>query len=324
MQDKDEILNTIAAMCQQEAKGYKTCDFLYQQQQQQQDECATTTASGPLNTMMVEDDNNNNSEVACDPIDVDCRTKMAAWCYQVVDFCKFHRETVAIAMNLLDRFVACSQSADAKAARSDRKVYQLAAMTALYTAVKIHEPEAMDPKLVSTLSRGTYTPAQVEAMERQLLTALTWRVNPPTAMAFVRQYMQLLAPILPRDEFVQTTIYDLTKFQTELAVSEYDFLEVHPSVVAFCSLLNSLESVGVIDATSLEAMAHVLSQAIGLQGDVSEIQMWLYQAVVQEPTAQTMFATAAASAASPVQTTSQLEKMARQQSSEFSPRSIAA
>merc|ERR1712226_396506 len=93
-----------------------------------------------------------------DPDHMDSRKKMVAWCFQVVDFCKFQRETVSIAMNLLDRFMMTSQS---QVAKTDVKVYQLAAMTALYTAVKIHEPEVMDPKLISNLSRGVYQPEEV-------------------------------------------------------------------------------------------------------------------------------------------------------------------
>mmetsp|Transcript_34041 Transcript_34041/g.81834 ORF Transcript_34041/g.81834 Transcript_34041/m.81834 type:complete len:103 (+) Transcript_34041:2860-3168(+) len=33
---------------------------------------------------------------AAKPVDEDCRVKMCEWCYQVVDFCKFRRETVGI------------------------------------------------------------------------------------------------------------------------------------------------------------------------------------------------------------------------------------
>lgn len=308
-----ETRQTIRAMCQQESTGYKTCDFLYEGEPSSS--TSATRTCGGLN-------------ISIDAIDVDCRTKMVAWCYQVVDFCRFHRETVAIAINLLDRFVA-TPTAAATAAKADRKRYQLAAMTSLYTAVKIHEPEAMDPKLVSTLSRGTYQPHEIEAMEKQILDALTWRVNPPTAMAFVRQYMTLISnstssAVPALDEYTEATIHDLTKFQTELAVSEYDFLGVRPSVLAFCAFMNSLESVGILEGPSLESIASLLSLAIGLEGDVSEMQMWLYQAVVQEPAARNMLAIASAPIKSAEQKTSSSPTLSRQRSCEISPRSIAA
>ncbi|KAL7562621.1 hypothetical protein ACA910_002523 [Epithemia clementina (nom. ined.)] len=183
---------------------------------------------------------------------------MAAWCYQAVDFCKSHCNTVAIAMNLLYRFVACSKSADAKAARLDCKVYRLAAMTALYTAVKIHKPKAMNPN---------WCPCSV--------AALISRPSPSHHGTTTLDCPQVAGPS-SYGHGLCTTIYAgellallLTKFQTKSAVSEFVVLEFHPSEVAFCSLLNLLENVGVVNALSVEAVAHVLLQAIGLQGNVS-------------------------------------------------------
>ena len=77
---------------------------------------------------------------------------MAKWCCEIADFCKYKRETVAIAMNCLDRFMSTPVGHQILL---DRNAYQLASMTALYSAVKIHEQEAMDPNLVSSrLRRG--------------------------------------------------------------------------------------------------------------------------------------------------------------------------
>ena len=113
-------------------------------------------------------------------VDGECRAQMAAWCYQVVDFCHFRRETAAIAMSYMDRFMSISNQTD------DRSYYRLACMSSLYLAVKIHEASAMDPQFVAKLSHGAYAPKDIERMENVLLKALQWRVNPPTAMAFAR------------------------------------------------------------------------------------------------------------------------------------------
>jgi Cyclin, N-terminal domain/Cyclin, C-terminal domain len=302
--DVDATLTTLAAMCQQEETGYKTCPYLYQSQPPQS--CA---AIGP-------------AHAASDaPVDIDCRNKMAAWCYQVVDFCKFNRETVAISMNYLDRFMS-STTAGASVALQDRKVYQLVAMTTLYTAVKIHEPEAMDPKLVSTLSRGTYSPAQVEAMEASILPAIQWRLNPPTAMAFVRQFLDLL-PSNIIDSYQRDAVYDLSKFQTELAVSEYDFLSVRASIIGYCALMNALESVGVDDKT-LAYMSIVFSQACCLDGQsdtVFEVQNWLYKAVLNQPATHGFSIHSSNSASST--SLSDSKAIQRTSSIEVSPRSAA-
>jgi hypothetical protein len=286
----EETLYTLAAMRQQEESGYMTCDYLHQQQFE-----SPAVPNGPL-----------------DRVDVDCRNKMSAWCYQVVDFCKFNRETVSISMSYLDRYLMSPTGA---AALADRKLFQLAAMTCLYTAVKIHEPEAMDPKLVSSLSRGTYNKAQIEEMEASILGALQWRMNPPTSLAFARMFLELI----PDDVLCRTyrdTVYDLIKYQTELAVGDYNFVTTKASTIAFCALLNSLESVS-LDMKVSAQISFVLSTAIDVDARdqvLVQVQTYLYQAILQHPSALNNFSTPTVSTA----------KASRRLSVEVSPQSISA
>jgi Cyclin, N-terminal domain len=287
----DLTLSTIAAMRHQEKTGYVAEDWLHH------DEHAMSMCAGPLHAS----------------VDADCRNKMTSWMYQVVDFTRMHRESVAIAMNYLDRFLNTPEGHNAK---MDRTVYQLAAMTTLYTAVKIHEPEAMDPKLVSNLSRGAYTPQQIEAMESLILDAIQWRLNPPTALAFVRQFLDLIPEQLLSQQLRQTA-YDITKYQTELAVNEFEFITINASTVAYCAFMNALESVGV----SSRALCHiggVLSQAIGLNcydNQVIDVQNWLYESVMRQPAGGITMAHP-----TPVKPV----KASRRSSIEESPRSVSA
>lgn len=125
------------------------------------------------------------------PTDGRCRTKMALWCYQVMDYCNLSRSTVELAMNLLDRFISTSH-AMAYECLEDRSSYQLAAMTSLYTAVKTCEVEVMDPHIIATLSRGMCTEVDVVNMEQAILEAVGWRLCGPTASAAVDHLVQLL------------------------------------------------------------------------------------------------------------------------------------
>ena len=284
----EPTIETITAMLHQESTGYQTRDFLAQHEGLHLD------------------------------VDADCRTKMAAWCYQVVDYCKFSRESVEIAMNFLDRFVLTPSG---RAVLQDRSLFQLACMTALYTAIKINEPEALDPKTVSDLSKGCYTAQDVEAMERLILKALQWRVNPPTAMSFVRSFLELIPEsILP--EPLRTTAYDVAKFQTELAVSDFDFIPIKPSTVAFCSLVNALESMHMDDAVR-SYIGHMLAQTTGLDesnGMCRQIRACLFLAVVEnEPQiAETLMARTI-----PSETNKPAEQSASVVIMDGSPRSIA-
>merc|ERR1712176_707594 len=120
--------------------------------------------------------------------------------------------------------------------------YQLAAMTALYSSVKIHEQEAMDPNLVSTLSRGVHSPQAVEAMESKMLNAIQWKVNPPTAMSFMRSMIDLVPGHLMHP-CEKESVLDIAKFQIEMIVNEYDFCTINASSIAFACALNAIESV---------------------------------------------------------------------------------
>jgi hypothetical protein len=169
------------------------------------------------------------------PVDESCRSRMIEWCYEIVDSCKFSRETVAIAINYLDRFTHLSCET-----RDDRHLFQLACMTCLYTAIKIHEPQAMDPKAVSSLSRGIFSAQKIIDMEQKILAALRWRVHPPTAVAFVYHYLHIVPEkILSSSE--RSVIIELSKIQTELAVKDCLFVASKPSTIALVALRNALD-----------------------------------------------------------------------------------
>jgi len=211
----DQTLETIEAMRRQEEDhGYCVSDYLSELP------TITTTALDP-------------------PVDSSCRFTMAGWCNEIADFCNWERETVAIAMNCLDRFMSTPSGREVLL---DRNLYQLAAMTALYSSVKIHEQEAIDPDLVSTLSRGVHTAEAVEAMESKMLHAIQWRVNPPTAMSFVRMVINDLVPDHLLDPCEKKKILDISRFQIELTVTDYGLSTFNGSSIAFACMLNAIES----------------------------------------------------------------------------------
>ncbi|KAI2494380.1 cyclin-like protein [Fragilaria crotonensis] len=213
----------IETMRHQEVTGYQTRNYLRTMEgNDHADPCVVGYA--PLNCE--------------DQVNSDCRSRMVDWCFQVVNFCKYERETVEIAMSSLDRFLGTAQGNDAL---NDRKTFQLAAMTCLYTAIKVHEPEAIDPQMMSGLSRGVYSPKQFEAMELKIMSALQWRVNAPTSMSFVRFFMALLPDAaIMGDEL--DAISEFAKFQTEVAVGENSLVGVSASTIALAAIANALNA----------------------------------------------------------------------------------
>jgi len=217
----EDIPERIKAMLFQESHEYKCFDYLI------------------VNAAM--------RKKAAKPVDEDCRVKMCEWCYQVVDFCKFRRETVGIGMSYLDRYL-CSDLG--KHALSDRKEYQLVAMTCLYIAIKLHEPLEMETSLLADLSRGCYTEMEFANMEKKILEALVWRVSGPTNLSFVLNYLMYL-PDSVHDSVVEA-VFDYARYQTELAVADHAFVKLKPSVVGMAALLNAMEG---MDSTLLSPRA---------------------------------------------------------------------
>jgi hypothetical protein len=211
--DASELVDRIEAMRKQEESTYRCTDYL--------------KANAALLKKYKK------------PVDEECRVKMCEWCYQVVDFCKFRRETVAISMSsFLDRYL-CTKVG--RSALIDRKDYQLVAMTTLYMAIKLHEPLEMETSLLADLSRGCYNEVEITRMEQSILVALEWRINGPTTLSFVQHFLALLPDTV--HPAVATAIMDYARFQTELATSDYSLVSTLYSHIALAAIFNALEGV---------------------------------------------------------------------------------
>jgi len=171
-------------------------------------------------------------------VDEHFRLFMVNLCYQIVDFCDFSCDVVAISTNYLDRFLSTTEGIDA---RKDRKLFQLAAMTCIYTAIKIHEVEAIDPTFISNLSKGNFTEKQVVDMEQRIITSLQWRLNPPTPLSFIQKFLSII-PDKTMSKSEKSKAMKLATYQTELSVREYHFLSYDASCIALASLANAMQA----------------------------------------------------------------------------------
>lgn len=141
-------------------------------------------------------------------------------------------------MSYLDRYLCTSRG---RAALFKRKEYQLAAMTALYIAIKLHEPLEMETSLLADLSRGCYTEMEFVEMEQIMLSALKWRMNGPTALQFAQHYMTFLPDTLT--ESINEAVFDYTRFQIELAIADQSFVPLRMSDVGLAAVLNAMEGI---------------------------------------------------------------------------------
>lgn len=210
----DEALDSLETMIMQDSsEAYRCRDYLGRR----------------ANAMAVSQEPCLNQE---EMIDDSCREKMVEWCYKVSDHFGISREICAFTISLLDRFVdRCS---------CDRTAFKLAAMTCLYIATKLFNGKQLSVASLADLSRGEFMPEHIAQMERIILDAVDYRVNPPTAQAFI----QLLRPLYPLiDGYTEDEIYTRAHFYSELCVFDYAFVPESKYAIAVACLLNAFHDV---------------------------------------------------------------------------------
>mmetsp|Transcript_1140 Transcript_1140/g.1992 ORF Transcript_1140/g.1992 Transcript_1140/m.1992 type:complete len:302 (-) Transcript_1140:202-1107(-) len=188
------------------------------------------------------------------------RLKIVDWCYSVVDQCQFDRETVAMAMGMVDRFLS-KQSNITQDALRDRKQFQLVAMAALYISIKCNEKVALGSGFFSALSHDVYTAEEIEAMEMSILQGLSWRICAPTSIQMAHYILSLTLPHVNLKVSTWGFILDEVRFQTECAVREYCLATERPSTVALAAIFNTLEQVNRQDRQDiLHALLFILNR----------------------------------------------------------------
>lgn len=199
---------------------------------------ATNDTVETLNVMMKQESSNYLTESRLydqwTTIDGECRRLMVSWCIQISDFCQFDLNTLCVAINILDRFVAKKRHI----LNENNDQFQLVAMSCLYTAIKTNEPMALDPATMSKLSKGAFSTKQFEEMEFDILKTISWRVNVPTALSFADMFLQLL-PSKLTNKVQKKFILKLIKHQVRYAMQDSRFLGMAASEIAFTAAYNA-------------------------------------------------------------------------------------
>lgn len=252
-----DIPDVFRVMRHQEDTTYTCHDYLSEDFQQRQ------TKEFPNNpNLFFPSGMSTSSASSCTGINELWREKICEWCYQVVDHFDYNRQIVAIALNYLDRYLALRPV--------NRKIFQLAAMTCLFIAIKMNETRVLSLSAFLSLSRGYFQAEHVLAMEHAILRALSWRVNPPTPLIQAKHLMFVLPKYIER----KAEILEVTRFLTEISVCDYFFVPHKPSTVALSALFCAFEIVGegiITQNTKLYFMNQVRNLT-GLECCTPEIQ----------------------------------------------------
>lgn len=174
-----------------------------------------------------------------------CHEEFIKPMYIVVDHYHIDREVVATAWNLCDRMISKQTAAGLNQNRLG-----VILVTCLLLAIKMKCRAFCEGEIADNLTRAlctlvgrnhTCTPAQICAMEKEMLKTLDWKVNAPTMQDFVRLYVDLhpLGKLGARsDTFLAQYLHEITRYQVEQAIYKQALMmNYKPSVIAFAAMM---------------------------------------------------------------------------------------
>lgn len=272
-QQRGMLADNIRSLIKQEKTGKYICsDYLcmtpwqenvYQLMKKPKIESSTTSTSSTTTLTT-----NTNTR-----IDEYCREQIVEWSFRVVDYFHIDREVVAVSLSFLDRFLATCCC--------DRTSFKLAATTTLHLAVKLLYPcKLADLGILSDLSRGEFDMYDVCKMEGIILQSLSWNLHPPTSIAI----SSILLDFFFASRIVTITscdlddIYDVSSFFCELAVCDYFFVLIKPSIIALAAILNALEGMfGPDNILSKDILHTAYSFRLGINQDLTAARSRLWE-----------------------------------------------
>jgi hypothetical protein len=263
-----EAYERIIRMIHQENTTYTTRDYINRRRKRSY--CNKEYSS--MSSNIVYDDND-------DSVDPTFRGKMCQWSYRICDHFGTNREIVSFAFSFLDRFI--------DQYNCDRSGFKLAAMTSMYIATKMMNVKILQIASLVEMCHGEFQAHQFLQMERIILSALEFRMNPPTTQAFIEQ----LGVFLPTmNEKLVSDVFSRAIFYAELSTYDYRFVPQSNCHIAIGCVLNAIfdcyddgEIAEIVQTTFLTVVCNTFGDQINL-GKMQEIQerLWfLYKCSIE-------------------------------------------
>ncbi|KAL7552677.1 hypothetical protein ACHAWF_015905 [Thalassiosira exigua] len=202
-------------------------------------------------------------------VNASCRIAMVDWCFVVCDSFGLSRETVGIAMSILDRYLSSGKGKSAEVLQSKLK-FQLASITSFYTAVKIREPAQLGIEMLLKLCRGYYKENDIFEMEREILASLEWRIclSSTTPMDYVR----LLLDLLPEWTDYSDAITENAKRHMDSATRDIYFSTCDRSAVGLACLAGAMEEMDELSSLEKDVVWRQLSRKLDFDIASKEIR----------------------------------------------------
>eukprot|EP00956_Cyclotella_meneghiniana_P003478 scaffold4229_cov38-Cyclotella_meneghiniana.AAC.7 len=167
-------------------------------------------------------------------IDPSHRQELCDWGYKTVEACNgVNPSTAVVAIGYFDRFLS-SDSPAARRALNDVVECQLAFVTCLVIALKIHPGFNVESDFVAeVITNNAYDAKEINDMELEILVALGWKLNGPTPHDFIDYFLEVMPHM---NGTSMELIRVLSERLVELAVTQYTTVMYFPSEIAFASI----------------------------------------------------------------------------------------
>ena len=158
------------------------------------------------------------------------------------------RSAAVVAFGYFDRFMSSNTSA-AKRALNDIVECQLAFVTCLVIALKIHSGFNVNSDFVANeITRDSYDAEEINAMELEILYSLRWKLNGPTPHDFIDYFFEVMPGVDERLDYVKK----LSKALVEAAVMRYTTVMHSSSKIAFASVCCAMHHLDISLIDSLQ------------------------------------------------------------------------
>ncbi|KRX09122.1 Cyclin-like protein [Pseudocohnilembus persalinus] len=151
------------------------------------------------------------------------RASIVDWVIEVSDFFKLKCETIHIAINIYDRFIA--QRKDIKTL--DQPIHQIIGGTALFMAAKYEE--IYPPSLGDFARRMNFKKQDMVNIEGKIISKIGFTLTSPTSLKFMEAYSQFQA--------LSEQQNNLARFLLQLGLHDPQLYNQKPSLIASASIL---------------------------------------------------------------------------------------
>ena len=211
-------------------------------------------------------------------IDDSSRKVMVTWIQNVQQLLALSPDTVCIAMSIFDRYL-CSGRGGAARALEDECKFQLAAITAFYTTVKIHEPVVLGIDMLLVVCRHAYTEDNFVSTEMDILSAIGWRVSCHTAMDYARALLELIREDVCLTSVIVRSLLSDCEWQMGVSIADIRFSCLKQSELGTRWVAISVAKNECLSLSEKEAALTLLSESCDINpSSIGGAASWQYLA----------------------------------------------